>query len=62
MIGLSLILSPDVVDRLPGPLSPIAMQYYLLFLGYAWGGYTLWTGKQRTYEATPQMGEPQPVV
>jgi hypothetical protein len=62
MIGLSLILSPDVVDRLPGPLSPIAMQYYLLFLGYAWGGYALWIGKQRTHAATTQLGEPQPAV
>jgi hypothetical protein len=62
MIGLSLILSPAVVDRLPGSISPIAMQYELLFLGYAWGGYTLWTSKQRTYEATAQIREPQPVV
>jgi len=62
VIGLSLVLSPAVVDRLPGPVSPIAMQYYLLFLGYAWGGHALWTGKERRHAATPQLGEPQPAV
>ncbi len=45
-LGL-ILLPPEVQARLPGMATPIAMQYYLLFLGYAWGGYALWTEKER---------------
>jgi len=62
MIGLSLVLSPEVVERLPGPVAPIALQNYLLLLGYAWGGYALWTEKERLPASMAQMGEPQPAA
>lgn len=40
------IISPDAPAPLPG-VAPISFLYYLAFLGYAWGGYALWTGKVR---------------
>lgn len=49
-------LGPFIVsDEAPAPFgtmaaSPIAWMYFLLFLGYAWGGYALWTGKERMRE------------
>ncbi len=47
----ALIVPPDA----PAPFgtmaaAPIAWMYYLLFLGYAMGGYALWTGKERVRE------------
>jgi len=42
--------------------APIAWMYYLLFLGYAWGGYALWRGKERVREPTVQSDAPQPVA
>jgi len=62
MIGLSLVLSPEVVDRLPGPVSPIALQYYLLFLGYAWGGHALWTGQGWERKTATQLDVQQPAA
>lgn len=44
---LSIVLVPLGVFAEGGMLSPIATLYYLAFLGYAWGGYALWTGKER---------------
>ncbi len=43
-------------------LSPIAMLYYLTFLGYAWGGYALWIGKERAHKAAIPQDAPQPVA
>lgn len=40
--------------------APIAWMYFLLFLGYAWGGYALWTGNERTTEPA-RTDAPQPV-
>ena len=45
------IVSPDA----PAPFgtmaaAPIAWMYFLIFLGYAVGGYALWTGKERVRE------------
>jgi hypothetical protein len=57
-LGL-ILLPPEVQARLPGMATPIAMQYYLLFLGYAWGGYALWTEKERLPVSMAQMGESQ---
>jgi len=51
---LGFLLPPDVFDRIPSGVSPLAMMYYLLFLGYAWGGYALWTGKERVQASTAQ--------
>lgn len=45
-----------------GMLSPIAMLYYLAFLGYAWGGYALWTGKERARKPATRQNAPQPVA
>lgn len=44
---LSIVLVPLGMFAEGGMLSPIAMLYYLAFLGYALGGYALWTGKER---------------
>jgi hypothetical protein len=57
-----ILLPPEVQARLPGMATPIAMQYYLLFLGYAWGGYALWTEKERLPASMAQMEEPQPAA
>ena len=57
-----ILLPPEVQARLPGVATPIAMQYYLLFLGYAWGGYALWTEKERLPASMAQMEEPQPAA
>ena len=57
-----ILLPPEIQARLPGMATPIAMQYYLLFLGYAWGGYALWIEKERLPASVAQKGEPQSVV
>lgn len=54
------IISPDVAP-LPG-VAPIAFLYYLAFLGYAWGGYALWTGKARVREPVAGRDAPQVVA
>ena len=60
----ALVVSPDA----PAPLgtmaaaTPIAWLYSLLFLGYAVGGYALWTGKERTREPATRQDAPQPVA
>ncbi len=59
-----LFMSPDE----PAPfgtlgLSPLAAMYYLLFLGYAWGGYALWREKEPVnHKSVPQTGEAHPVT
>lgn len=60
MVG-ALVLPPDA----PAPLgtmgtTPIALMYYLLFAGYAWGGYALWTGKERLQPSAKRV--PQTVA
>ena len=62
IIGLSMALSADVLEGLPGPIQTIAMLYYLLFAGYAGGGYALWAGKERAREAAAQLGMPRPAA
>jgi hypothetical protein len=59
----ALVVSPDA----PAPfgtmaVAPIAWMYYLLFLGYAWGGYALWRGKERGHAPEVQSEAPQPVA
>lgn len=53
------VISPDAPSPLPG-VSPIAFLYYLTFLGYAWGGYALWTESAR--ELTARTKAPQPLA
>ena len=55
------VISPDAPAPLPG-VAPIAFLYYLAFLGYAWGGYALWTRKERTCERASRQDAPQPVA
>ena len=55
------VISPDAPAPLPG-VAPISFLYYLAFLGYAWGGYALWTGKERTREPASRRDAPQPVA
>jgi hypothetical protein len=55
------IVSPDA----PAPvetmsISGLAFMYYLLFLGYAWGGFALWKEKERPQEAAIRPKAPQP--
>ncbi len=59
---LSIALLPIDVFSEGGMLSPIAMLYYLTFLGYAWGGYTLWTGKERVHQPAPRQKALQSVA
>lgn len=59
---LSIALVPLGVFAEGGGLSPIAMLYYLTFLGYAWGGYALWTGKERSREPEIRQNAAQPVA
>jgi hypothetical protein len=59
---LSIALVPLGVFAEGGMLSPIAMLYYLAFLGYAWGGYALWIGNERTREPATRHDAPQPVA
>jgi len=42
----AIFISPEAPNALPG-VSAIAFLYYAAFLGYAWGAYALWTGKER---------------
>lgn len=59
---LSIPLVPLGVFAEGGMLSPIALLYYLAFLGYAWGGYALWTGKERIREPATRQDATQPVA
>lgn len=59
---LSILLVPLNVFAEGGGLSPIATLYYLTFLGYAWGGYALWTGKERVREPGIRRDAAQPVA
>lgn len=59
---LSIALVPLGVLAEGGELSPIAVLYYLTFLGYAWGGYALWTGRERTSEPRVRQDTAQPVA
>lgn len=53
------VVSPDAPSTIPG-VSGIAFLYYLVFLGYARGGYALWRGKERQESLARE--EPQPVA
>jgi hypothetical protein len=55
------VLSPDAPNPFPG-VSGIAFLYYLTFLGYAWGGYALWTGNERVREPAVRTDASQPVA
>ncbi len=59
---LSIPLVPLGVFAEGGMLSPIAMLYYLTFLGYAWGGYALWTGKERARKPEIRQDAPRTVA
>jgi hypothetical protein len=61
-LGLALILPPGVPDGIPGPIQPIAVLYYLLFAGYAGGGYALWAKSDRAREPVVQPGVQQPAI
>lgn len=54
------VVSPDAPSPIPG-VSGIAFLYYLVFLGYALGGYALWREKERQ-ESLARAEEPQPVA
>ena len=59
---LSILLVPLGVFEEGGMLSPIAAMYYLAFLGYAWGGYALWTGRERVPRTTARASAPRLTV
>src|SRR5206468_1948056 len=57
ILGLSFFfLAPDIVAKinLPVSVTPLALTYYLLFVGYAWGGYALWTNTASVRESATQ--------
>ena len=65
ILGLGFFfLAPDIVAKinLPVSVTPLALTYYLLFLGYAWGGYSLWTNTARVRESATQTDMLQPAV
>lgn len=59
---LSFALVPLGVLAEGGGLSPIAILYYLVFLGYARGGYALWMGRERAREPGVRQDAAQPVA
>ena len=61
-LGLALIMPPGGPDGIPGPIQPIAILYYLLFAGYAGGGYALWAKVGQAREPVVQPGVQQPAV
>lgn len=59
----AIFVSPDA----PAPFgtmaaAPIAWMYFLVFLGYAVGGYALWTGRERVLETAAKSDVPQPAT
>ena len=59
----AMIVSPDA----PAPLgtmaaAPIAWMYFVLFFGYAWGGYALWTQRSMLHKSPVQTDVPQPAT
>ena len=52
----------EAINAPPSWLSPVAFVYYLLSLGYAWGGYTLWTERATAREVAAPLALPQPVA
>jgi hypothetical protein len=62
VLFLSNIFLPlDAPNPFPG-ISANSFMYYLVFLGYAVGGYALWTGKERVREPAPRSDAPQPAA
>jgi hypothetical protein len=60
VLGLVLFMGmPDVLATLPMAIQPVSLAYYVLFVGYAVGGYALWTEKWRAQEAA-HLDIPQP--
>jgi hypothetical protein len=57
----AIFVSPDAPNPFPG-VSAISFMYYLAFLGYAWGGYALWTGKERARRSAVMADAPRPVT
>ena len=58
-------ISTFIVPPGDAPLSgvtPIALLYYLTFIGYARGGYALWTGKKRALRSPTRQEASQPVA
>ncbi len=41
-------------------VEPIRLLYYLAFIGYAGGGYVLWTERERVSERAAQRAVPDP--
>src|SRR5215210_1334014 len=57
------IVSPDASAPF-GTMAaaPIAWMYFLVFLGYAVGGYALWSGKERAHRSAGRSDAPQPAA
>lgn len=62
-VPVFLLAAPVLPPPAPLPgVSAIAFLYYLAFLGYAFGGYALWKGKERAKAPAPRADAPQPVA
>jgi hypothetical protein len=56
-----IVLPNQILSSAPGAVQPVAWLYYLLFAGFAWGGYALWTGQERVSDPVAHTG-PQPAA
>ncbi len=61
-ILMSSLVPADQVRAIPSVVSPLGLGYFLLALGYAWGGYALWTEQARPAPATSPTSMPQPAA
>ncbi len=62
MILVSLLVPAERVNAIPSVVSPLGLSYFLLALGYGWGGYALWAERARTAASTTPVGAPQPAA
>jgi hypothetical protein len=61
IVGMAIfILAPDVLARFPTQaVQPVGLVYDLVFLGYAWGGYALWTASAAASTSAARPVAPQ---
>lgn len=61
-ILVAMLVPEDRAGLIPTIVSPLAISYFLLCGGYAWGGYALWTGREGAREPAAGRPSPQPAA